>query len=56
MPDKQYFYQAIAIIRGQLKLDGPHPILTIGDWDYPAYASKVVRWQRAMLGLSRRER
>jgi hypothetical protein len=39
----QHFYQAIAIIQGQLKLDGPHPILTIGDWHYPAYASKVVR-------------
>jgi hypothetical protein len=39
----QHFYQAIAILSGQLKLDGTHPILTIGDWDYPAYASKVVR-------------
>ena len=44
MPDHpQHFYQAIAIIQGQLLLDGPHSILTIGDWDYPAYASKVVR-------------
>jgi hypothetical protein len=39
----QHFYQAIAIIQGQLTLDGSHPILTIGDWDYPAYASRVVR-------------
>jgi hypothetical protein len=39
----QHFYQAIAILQGQLKLDGSHPILTIGDWDFPAYASKVVR-------------
>jgi hypothetical protein len=39
----QHFYQAIAILQGQLKLDGSHPILTIGDWDFPDYASKVVR-------------
>lgn len=39
----QHFYQAIGTIQGTLSLDGPHPILTVGDWDYPAYASKVVR-------------
>ncbi len=43
MVQPQHFYQAIAILSGELSLDGPHPILTVGDWDYPAYASKVVR-------------
>ncbi len=39
----QRFYQAIAIIQGILSLDGSHPVVTVGDAVFPAYASKVVR-------------
>ncbi len=39
----QHFYQAIAIIQGILSLDGSHPVVTVGDAVFPAYASKVVR-------------
>ena len=39
----QRFYQAIAIIQGTLLLDGSHPVVTVGDAVFPAYASKVVR-------------
>jgi hypothetical protein len=44
MPDQtQHFYQAIAIIQGILSLDESHPVITVGDVTFPAYASKVVR-------------
>ena len=39
----QHFYQAIAIIQGVLELDGSHPVITVEDAVFPAYASKVVR-------------
>jgi hypothetical protein len=43
MVQPQYFYQAIAIVQGILSLDGSHPVVTVGDAVFPAYASKVVR-------------
>ena len=43
MTDQPQRYQAIAIIQGILSLDGSHPVVTVGDAVFPAYASKVVR-------------
>jgi hypothetical protein len=39
----KHYYQAIATVRGELILDGPHPVLVTNGTTFPAYASKTAR-------------
>jgi hypothetical protein len=39
----QHFYQAIAVIQGELLLDDTYPVLVVGDAPFPVHAGKVVR-------------
>jgi hypothetical protein len=39
----KHFYQAIAVIQGDLLLDDTHPVLVLGNAPFPAYAGKLAR-------------